>query len=317
MSDTNGAAAPPSDAGGAPQDAGSSDSSFTLNDDTMYADYDEVETPPDSPTPGSEGTGAPGTQTVPQTVQPGAPAPGTPPTQPTQQPAQPAPGQAPGQQAPQQPTQTEAGSQTPAGGGAPRIYTPGELASQLGQNRETMIDALASQKFQLSPKEIEQLEVDAVGVLPKIMARVYFDATVNGLQQMANMVPRMVEHVVQTRLTETQAESDFHSEWPNIDRNNAQHMNVVAQLANSFRQMNPGASKADAIRYVGQAATSFLGLQMPQRGNGAGRPAAAAPARRTSPPFAPAAATGMRPMPGQETARPQNPFDGMGMNFDE
>lgn len=316
MSDTNGAAAPPSDAGGAPQDVGSSDSSFTLNDDTMYADYDEVETPPDSPTPGSEGTGAPGTQTVPQTAQPGAPAPGAA-AQPSQQPTQQQ--TAPQGQSTQQPAQPTEGSQTPtpAGGGAPRIYTPGELASQLGQNRETMIDALASQKFQLSPKEIEQLEVDAVGVLPKIMARVYFDATVNGLQQMANMVPRMVEHVVQTRLTETQAESDFHSEWPNIDRNNAQHMNVVAQLANSFRQMNPGASKADAIRYVGQAATSFLGLQMPQRGNGAGRPAAAAPARRTSPPFAPAAATGMRPMPGQETARPQNPFDGMGMNFDE
>jgi hypothetical protein len=180
-----------------------------------------------------------------------------------------------------------------------------------------MIDALAAQKFQLTPAEIQAFEVDALGSLPKMMAKVYFEATVNGLQLLANMVPRMVEHVANERLAENAAEGDFHTEWPNIDRNNQVHMRTVAQLAASFRQMNPSASQADAVKYVGMAATSFLGLQMPQKNNGAGqRPGnGAAPVRR-NPPFAPASGGRAQPPAGTPTQQTTG-FEGLGLQFDD
>lgn len=286
------------------------DDSFTLPDSFEDNIDDGISVPEETPV---DGVAAPSPRPSPGAAAPPAPAAGqTPVQQQTPAAAQPAPAQP----APQPVAQPQGA--TPQGGGAERrIYSPGELAQQLGQNRTTMIDALAAQKFQLSPAEVQALEVDAVGVLPKIMARVYFEATVNGLQQMANMVPRMVEYVANERLAENQAESDFHTEWPNIDRNNAQHMRTVAQLAQSFRQMNPGASQADAVKYVGQAATAFLGLQAPQRAAAPGaRPGNGA--RRTAPPFAPATGGRAQPMPGQTPApQPGDAFAGLGLNFDD
>lgn len=262
-------------------------------------------------------------QDIPEPVEP-PPAPGQLPAQPSGTQAAPPQQQQPQQQQVPQPQQPAADGvqpvqqqpvQQPAESN--RIFSPGELAQQLGRNRDAMIDALAAQKFQLSPTEVQALEVDAVGVLPKIMARVYFEATVNGLQQLANMVPRMVEHVANERIAESEAESDFHREWPNIDRNNPEHMRTVVQLSTSFRQMNPRASMADAIKYVGMAATNFLGLPMPVRGgNNSARPAA--PARRTvNPPFAPANGGRAQPPAGTPIAPSGDPFAGLGQNFDE
>lgn len=192
---------------------------------------------------------------------------------------------------------------------------PGELATALGQNRDKIIDALATGKFQLSPADVQALEVDAVGVLPKIMARVYFEATVNGITQMANMVPRMVESVVSERILESQAETDFHTAWPNIDRNNSQQMQAVNHFANSYRQMNPGASKEDAIKFVGMAVTQMFNLQQPQRAAAGQPPRGGTPPRRTPPPFTPAQGGRAQP-PAGTPPLPADPFAGLGESFD-
>lgn len=304
----------------------SGNDAFALpNDFDSYVDEgDTIEIPPEGgeagagdirPVPAS-GAGVPQTPT---TTSQGASAP-TAPTQPTgQQPVAPPAGQQPAQQQPAQ-TPVAAEGQPTGEGAAQRIYSPAELAQALGQNKSTMIEALAQQKFALSPEEIQSLEVDAVGVLPKIMARVYFEATVNGLQQIANMVPRMVEHVANTRIAESDSERAFFDAWPNIDARNAEQVKVVTQLSNSFRQMNPRASMEDAIKYVGQAATAFLGLQAPQRNSNGGQAPrgnnGGTPPRRTNPPFAPAGGGRAQPPAGTPTA-PASPFAGMGMQFDE
>lgn len=286
------------------------DSSFALPNDFDTDIDDGIEIPEEQQPP--EVQAVPVLPAAAPTVPPAA-QPGTQPVQPTAAPVQSAP--APQAQPVQQPTGAAEG-QAPEGGGARRIYTPAELAQQLGANKDTMIDALAAQKFQLTPAEIQAFEVDALGSLPKLMAKVYFEATVNGLQQLANMVPRMVEHVANERLAENSAEQDFHKEWPNIDRNNPVHMRTVTQLSQSFRQMNPNASIADAVKYVGMAATTFLGLQMPQKAGNGTRPGnGAAPARR-NPPFAPASGGRAQPPAGTPPAQTGG-FEGLGLQFDE
>ena len=293
------------------------DNSFALPND-FDANIDDGIEISDEPKEPSEVQPVPvlpaGTRVAP-TAQPAA-QPGAQPVQPVAAPAQPA--QTPVAQPVGQPAAQPAG-QTPDSGAATerRIYSPGELAQQLGRNKDTMIEALATQKFQLSPAEREALEVDAVGVLPKIMARVYFEATVNGLQQLANMVPRMVEHVANERLAENSAETDFHTEWPNIDRNNPVHMKTVAQLAASYRQMNPNASQQDAVKFVGMAATNFLGLQMPQRNAAEGQRSGNGAIRRPNPAFAPATGGRAQPPAGTPTGSPGDAFAGLGLQFDD
>jgi hypothetical protein len=286
---------------------------FALPDDfDAYVDEGEaIEIPSEGTAEPTEGSPGSTTSQQAEPVASGASPTGQQPKSPaggTQQPPQTGEGQQPQQATPpQQPTEE---------GAPPRIYSPAELAQTLGQNRDRMIDALAQQKFALSPEEIQALDVDAVGVLPKIMARVYFEGQVNSLQQIANMVPRMVEHVANTRIAESDSERAFFEAWPNIDSRNVEHMKVVTQLSNSFRQMNPRASRDDAIKYVGQAATAFLNLPTPQRNSNGGQPPRGnGPSRRT-PPFAPAQGGRAQPPAGTPTA-PTNPFDGLGVHFDE
>ena len=292
------------------------DDTFTLPTDFDHQIDDGIEVPAEPPSAGSDGG-----EVDPTLRPPGA----TPPTgAPPQPAAQATPPQAPAQRPPAAaqpleatPAQAPAApAQTPAGGrGTERIYSPGELAQELGKNRNMLIDALAAQKFTLSPAETQALEVDAVGAIPKLLARVYYEASVNGLQQLANMVPRMVESVVTTRIGETQAEDAFHAEWPNIDRNNPQHMRAVEYFAGAYRGMNPTASQADAIKFVGHSVTSYFGLQQPQRINGSTPQRGATPARRGPPPFAPATGGRAAPLLGTPTV-PQEQFAGLGLSFD-
>lgn len=299
----------------------SGDDSFTLPTDFEQNIDDGIELVEDQQL-STDGTGAPITP-----APPGAPGSqqgqtGQTPLVQQQTPAsvagqQPATQQTPAQTPPAQPPAAQPQAGDRAGASEPRIYSPAELATQLHTNRGALIDALAQQKFALTPQEIQALEVDAVGVLPKMMARVYLEATVNGLQQLANMVPRMVESVVTTRIGENSAEEAFHTEWPNIDRQNPQQMQAVEHFSRSFRQMQPNASQADAIKFVGTAVTNFFNLQMPQRANGNGSQRGATPPRRPTPPaFAPATGGRAAPLPGQTTA-PVEAFGGLGMQFDE
>jgi len=303
--------------GGVPADVGlgpvAGDTSFALPDDFDTPIDDGIELPDESQQP-SGGGGSPPDPGATQGQQPPA----------GQQQQQPPPGPAPGQQQQPQPAASQPPQAQPqAGDGSTerRIYSPAELAQALGQNRVQMIDALAQQKFALTPQEIQALEVDAVGVLPKIMARVYYEATVNGLQQIANMVPRMVENVVTTRIGETAAEDTFHNAWPNIDKANPQHMQAVSHFAQAFRSMNPNASQSDAIKFVGTAVTNYFGLQMPQAGQqrqngGAPQRGNGVAQRRGGVAFTPATGGGAQPPLVVATA-PRDPFAGLAANYDE
>src|SRR5258707_14380549 len=140
-----------------------SDSSFALPND-FDANIDDGIEIPEEPSSG-DGAGAPSPHpsgAPASDVQP-LPATGAQPAQRAAAPAQPV--AAPQAQPVAQPQAAPAGQTPVADSTERRIYTPGELATQLGRNKDAMIDALAAQKFQLSPQETQALQGDAVGVL--------------------------------------------------------------------------------------------------------------------------------------------------------
>jgi hypothetical protein len=169
---------------------------------------------------------------------------------------------------------------------------------------------LAQNVYQLSDAEKAALDTDAVGAIPALLARGHLESTKNTLKLISTLVPQMVQAQVaefNSRQTKSkEALSDFYKAWPSLK--SGEHDPLVGQFSKMFRQQNPGATRAEAIKFVGAAISAHLGIS-PSAGNGSASPAASA-----SPPFAPA-----RPGARQISSIPvdQTPFAGLGQEFDE
>jgi hypothetical protein len=154
--------------------------------------------------------------------------------------------------------------------------------------------------FALSREDAEALENNAVDMIPKLMGRIYVSSLQAATNLIKNFVPEMVQSGVgnqQQRATRAaEALNEFYQSNPHL--NPQVHGAAVDKWARSFRAANPGASRKDAIAFVGRAVSAEYGV-MP--GSGSARSAAV--------PFAPArpGARAMTPQRGAE----HDPYAGM------
>lgn len=213
-------------------------------------------------------------------------------------PPAPAPVQAPPQAAPaQQPVQAQPAA--PAPGQVDN--SPQGLVQQLEQHRAAVIQALAADRFKLSPEEVSALDADATAAIPQIMSRVYYEAMQSTLMHLQNQVPRMVLGILGAAQSSHSAEGKFYQRFPAIDR--GKYHRDVLQFATMLRQANPRISEADLFTMTGAAVMAKNGLA-PQ----------AAPAQRPPQPapFVPAApGSSVRVIPEAES-----PFAGLGQDWD-
>jgi hypothetical protein len=158
--------------------------------------------------------------------------------------------------------------------------------------------------FALSKEESEILETDAASLIPVLMGKVYSQALQATTNLIKNFVPNMINEGVATTTARSakaqEALSEFYSANPHL--NASQHGAMVDKWARAFRAANPSASRADAIKFVGNAVNAELGTTAPP----------GAPARRAAP-FAPA-------RPGTRVQQPSpthDPYEGMDMEFDQ
>lgn len=154
-------------------------------------------------------------------------------------------------QAPQVPGQTPPAP--PAAGPTPdsrlSVGDPRALADALVAQRDEALAHLANTTFKLAPEEIEALETNAVGEIPKLMARAVYQAQVNMLHSMANIVPAMLQQFVGVTRAQNAAQGEFYKRWPQIAH--AQHGEMVDRFARSYRAANPTMSRAQMIEDVG------------------------------------------------------------------
>jgi hypothetical protein len=161
------------------------------------------------------------------------------------------------------PAPTEPTSPTPGQTPQPNLdpYDPGTLAAHLAQNEEQVVQALADSQFKLSDKDVEALEADTVGTIPRLLARTAVVMQKNFLMQMANIVPRMVQAHGEVTKRHGEAVGEFYGRWPDIEKAKGQQIEVgghklsvdqlVTRYATVYRQMNPTASRQEAIEAVG------------------------------------------------------------------
>lgn len=201
---------------------------------------------------------------------------------------------APGEPAAAQPQQP----QTPDASAPPALdrYDPGQLARHLQANQAQAIDYVAENVFKLSPQEVEALETDVVGTVPKLLAKAYVMAQQNVLTQLASMVPTMIQRQTEVMKRHAQNEDKFYSRWPDIKKD--QHGDLVMKYGAVYRQMHPTASLEQMVEDLGPMIMMAAKIvpQSPQAAGVGRTPAPAAPtngsAGRTPPPspFVPAGA---------------------------
>lgn len=244
---------------------------------------------------------------------PAAPAAPTPPAQAQTPPAPPAAAVA----TPPAQTPTEQPAQPGQEGVQPRLPTPAEpaaMGASILQNFDAMADHLATQpEFQLSEADIEAINTDLVGAIPKLGARIFLRAQASALSQMERVIPAMVQKYMKATEAQTKSKGAFYVRWPQIKE--AEHGAVVDRIAATYRRENPNATRDEMIEaigpYVMMAAKIAPSAAQQSSGSNGQHPAA----RRgpPSPPFTPAVG-GPASIP-EPTA--EDPWTGYGAQTDE
>lgn len=186
----------------------------------------------------------------PPVVAPPAPAP-EPPVALTSQPAQ---------AAPQEPAKPAAAQPQP---GEPQALKfdpsdPMSVANAMQENRDAYIQRLAQTQFALSPEDMAALEADVTTAVPRLLARVYVDAAIGQMAQIAKSVPLMVQKHLEVSAARTQSENEFYSKWPQLDRK--QHHELVNKYAVDLRRMHPDMSTEEMMNRVGPLVMMQAGI---------------------------------------------------------
>lgn len=204
---------------------------------------------------------------------------------------------APSVEAPPQEAQPE--QEAPSAPQASGPQTLDELIQVMGDKESDIIAAVAQSHFTLSPAQIEELETDAVGAVPKLLAQTHVRAVGTALNYIRNLVPGMIQRQVMEMAKAAEADRSFFQMWPGLSAN--KHGQDIITLARAMRAQNGKMATDVLMKQVGAAVMAMHGIQ--------------APAARAS--VAPAA---FRPaMPGvvrQTTPVQENPVEGLGREYE-
>lgn len=187
------------------------------------------------------------------------------------------------------------------------VSDPGSIAQALISQEGPAIDHLAETMFKLSAAEVEALESDAVGTIPKLMARAVVKAQINMLSSLAAMVPAMIQQSVSQMQTNSQNLRSFYQKFPQLKA--AEHGAVVERVARSYRQMNPNVSREQMMEDVGAMVLTLA--KIPAAVPGAVTPASPFRANGNPPqpsPFVPASA-GVAAAPAAKVEEPWSFLD--------
>jgi hypothetical protein len=206
------------------------------------------------------------------------------------------------------PTPQEPPLATPA---ASSPTEPASLVEQLAEHRDALISGIAERRFQLSKEEAEGLETNPAVAVPRLLSRVYYEATQSALLHISNYVPQMVQAQIRAMKQQDEAADAFFSRFTSLDRQ--KHAGDVTAMALGLRRANPGINREDLFAMVGAAVMAKHGLQMQPVAAVAPNSAAAPQPQAQPAPFVPA-------RPGvsvRTTPEPENPWTGLAKDWED
>ena len=118
------------------------------------------------------------------------------------------------------------------------------------------------QLYQLSEEEQQAFLTEPEKTLPKLAAAMHMRVTKSILNAVQSLVPQMIQQTQSMSVRENTARSDFFS--VNSDLNKPEYEQAILQVGQMFRQVNPKATKEEAVKRIGELVRVSLGLQQPQ-----------------------------------------------------
>jgi len=212
--------------------------------------------------------------------------------------------QAPAPVAGQQEPVAQAASPSPAG--------PQNLVEAMDANRDALITAIAQDMFAMTKEEAEAIETDFVGNLPKLGAKVFYQATRATHNIINQLVPQLIEKHLGAIKKREETENAFYGQFTGLDK--SKHHADVVQFAQTFRQVNPNVTQAELWAMVGASVAAKHGLTNAQAAQ------VVAQANGRTPPRPPASEPFVPARPGavvKSTPEPDNPWGGLGKDFDD
>lgn len=192
-------------------------------------------------------------------------------------PAQPTP--QPGVSPSLQGTPSTEGAPAPQG---PNPTDPASIAAYLQTNESAAVAHIAETAFALTKEEIEELDTNAVQAIPKLLAKGFVKAQQNMLNQLARIVPHMIQRQTEAVARNAAAESEFYDKWPGLKKDQqvtigGQTMDVgtlVRRYAAVFRQQHPQATREELFANLGPMVHMAAGIPATAPTmNGSGTPA--------------------------------------------
>lgn len=119
-------------------------------------------------------------------------------------------------------------------------YDPVALANALQEHEQAAVAELANTTFKLSQEDVEALETDTVGTIPKLLARAHVKAQHAILTQMGRLIPVLIQRQTAAIQRNEQSLDKFFARWPDLDK--LQHRDVVMKHASEFRRLHPTAT---------------------------------------------------------------------------
>lgn len=126
---------------------------------------------------------------------------------------------------------------------------PVSVAKALGENEAAAIEHVAKTMFALSPEDVEALESDTVGTIPKLLARSFVRAQRSMLEQLGRMVPQMIQRHQEVVKRNTENEGKFFGRWPDLKPD--LHGDLVRKYGATYRAMHPTATLDQMIEDLG------------------------------------------------------------------
>lgn len=194
----------------------------------------------------------------------------------------------PGAPQPQQ-QQPQQQQQQPQAAPAPQApVAPPTAAAPVDAVRQA-IDYLMANEYRMDDAMSRRVISEPEAVLPEIAARVHVNVVRDLGQRIGQLLPQMIEGVVQQRLAATQSEAEFFGRYPKLNR--MEFKPYVAQSLQMVLQMNPGIDRETLMREG--ASLSAYRIRAAFRGQGPRPPQE----RSVVPPYVPVPPGGGAPVP--------------------
>lgn len=156
--------------------------------------------------------------------------------------------------APPSPQTTEARAEGPSLDAS----EPGSILRSMVANEAAFLGEL-TKSFVLSKEDVEGLESDLIGTVPKLLAKVYYQANVSALQHIQRIVPATIQRMTAAVERNGAAESEFYGQFPDLKPDASINFagkpttvrDLTRQYAALYRRMHPQASKAELFAHIG------------------------------------------------------------------